>query len=105
MCVGSKPSEGRAKSGSTLRILATRRRTLASGDTVLFVTDGITEAHNREGRLYSTEDFQEFLETQRGRSAADLADNIVREVSEFAQGEPQTDDRTVLAMHIKDGGA
>ena len=79
------------------------RLTLATGDIVLFASDGIVENQNAEGELYGTDRFGAFLQAQRGKSVQNLVESIVEEWRTFSTDAKQTDDRTVLALQIKDG--
>jgi serine phosphatase RsbU (regulator of sigma subunit) len=74
---------------------------LAPGDRVLLVTDGITEAENLEGRMYSGKRLEDLLDTQREASIRELVDSIIRDVDRFADGAMPDDDRTILAFEIQ----
>ena len=79
------------------------RLTLGAGDIVLFASDGVVENQNAEGELYGTDRFGTFLQAQRGGSVQNLVESIVEEWRAFSTDAKQTDDRTVLALQIKDG--
>ena len=81
------------------------RLTLGSDDIVLFVSDGVVENQNAEGQIYGTDRFGDFLQAQRGGSVQSLVESIVNEWRAFSSDAKQTDDRTVLAMQIKDSQA
>ena len=74
---------------------------LHTGDTVLFVSDGIVENQNEDGEYYDAGQFETFLQTCRTQRAGELVQHIDREVKRFSQGLPQTDDRTVLALSVR----
>ncbi len=78
------------------------RLTLGYGDIVLFASDGIVENQNAEGEIYGTDRFGDFLQAQRGASVQNLVESIVGEWRTYAKDAKQTDDRTVLALQIKD---
>jgi len=78
------------------------RLTLGAGDIVLFASDGIVENQNTEGEIYGTERFGNFLQARRGGSVQSLVESIVNECRAFSKDAKQTDDRTVLALQIKD---
>jgi serine phosphatase RsbU (regulator of sigma subunit) len=78
------------------------RLTLGAGDIVLFASDGVVENQNAQGELYGTERFDAFLQAQRGGSVRKLVNSIVEEWRSFSTDAKQTDDRTVLALQIKD---
>jgi len=79
------------------------RLTLGAGDIVLFASDGVVENQDAEGQIYGTDRFDKFLQTQRGGSVESLVESIVNEWRTYSEGAKQTDDRTVLALRIKDG--
>jgi hypothetical protein len=54
--------------------------------------------------VFSCERVDDLLERNRGVSVHDLLATIDREVSRFAHQAPQTDDRTALAMRVREGG-
>lgn len=73
--------------------------TLSIEDMVFLYTDGVTEAMDREGRLFSN---QRLLEAM-NRSTAPLAirdyiEQILQEIQEFAEGAEQADDITMLIL-------
>lgn len=76
------------------------RRQLAPGDTLLLLTDGVTEAQDAAGRLFGTERLQQVLavEQQRGSGAAALVQSIRAAVDGFVGDAPAADDMTLLAL-------
>lgn len=76
---------------------------LRSGDLLVAVTDGVTEARNPADEMYD----DSRLEALVARAAAldagpkELVDLIVAELEAFCQGTPQGDDITVLALKIR----
>lgn len=68
------------------------------GDIFLFVTDGVTEAHNTAGREFGESELIRMLKDCNGRSADDIRDCIIAGVEEFAQKEQQHDDLTVVVV-------
>ena len=74
---------------------------LASGDAILLATDGLTEAKNSKGELYGKGRLTEHLAAHRTASLESLVGSLVQGVSRFTQGTEQTDDRTVLAFHVR----
>jgi serine phosphatase RsbU (regulator of sigma subunit) len=83
------------------------RRQLAPGDTLLLLTDGITEAQDAAGRLFGTERLQQVLavEQQRGTGAAPLVQAIRTAVDGFVGDAPAADDMTLLALRWRAAGA
>ena len=74
---------------------------MASGDRLLLYTDGVTEAHNKSQVLYGTEKLFKVLEATSEESGEKALEGIFKDVSDFANGEPQFDDITMLVLSIK----
>jgi len=72
---------------------------LQAGDQIIFYTDGITEAHNTEGKLFGTERLDNELENC-SLQAKGLLDSVLRAVEAFANGRPADDDRTIIVARI-----
>ena len=81
--------------------LTTSNVTLAPGDTVLFVSDGIVENPNIDGALYGTERFESFLQSKRVLPPETLVQMISEEARHYSRGTDQSDDRTILALRIR----
>ncbi len=75
---------------------------LYQGDIVVFYTDGITEAHNREKRLFSEKRLMEVVKQEGGRGVEYLADAIIQQIHHFENGAQQHDDITLIVMEVKD---
>ncbi|MFC2049400.1 PP2C family protein-serine/threonine phosphatase, partial [Chlamydiota bacterium] len=73
---------------------------LNTGDAVVFYTDGITEALNKEFQFFGASRLEECIRESGDKSATELAAEIVRRVSQFVGEAPQHDDITLLAMKI-----
>jgi sigma-B regulation protein RsbU (phosphoserine phosphatase) len=74
---------------------------LNSGDVLLFYSDGITEAANREGKFFGTDRLQNLFAANTNLTSAELADRILEDVQQFTQEGPITDDRTLVVMKVK----
>ncbi len=74
---------------------------LAPGDILLFFSDGLTEASNREGKFFGTERIKELLAANAKLSSSALADRLLDAVQEFTAGGPITDDRALVVMKVK----
>ncbi|MEZ5287995.1 MAG: PP2C family protein-serine/threonine phosphatase [Vicinamibacterales bacterium] len=74
------------------------RLALDPGDTVVLYSDGVTEAHNVEGEEFGEERLIDVITSNQGRPAADVLQEIVDAVQEFAHGAEQYDDVTVLVV-------
>jgi sigma-B regulation protein RsbU (phosphoserine phosphatase) len=70
---------------------------LAQGDVIVSITDGIIEAKNKLGGVYSLERTLDIL-SGNNRSVQELVDDLLKSVQDFAIGVEQYDDLTVLAL-------
>ena len=74
---------------------------LHSGDLIVFITDGISEAKNLNGNEFGYERLQSVIQSCRDASAEELTKFIVEEVKAFANQPVQFDDITLLVIKIK----
>jgi sigma-B regulation protein RsbU (phosphoserine phosphatase) len=74
------------------------RTLLNPGDLVVMYTDGITEATDPENNMYSLERLMRVTLEHRNQTLEELARVIDADVTEFAQGEPFADDRTLVLL-------
>lgn len=72
---------------------------LEPGDKLIFYTDGITEARNKNTELYGFDRLDQTLASIEGESAHWLA-MILASVKKFADGRPPDDDRTLIVMGV-----
>jgi sigma-B regulation protein RsbU (phosphoserine phosphatase) len=70
-------------------------RPIAPGETVLFYTDGVSEAMNPKGDLYGDKRVREFLRKGVG-SAAEIGKALLADVRSHANGRDQNDDITIM---------
>ncbi len=68
------------------------------GDIFLFITDGITEAHNPRGDEFGDEKVLELLQNTNGVSAKRIRDQMITAVNHFAGNARQHDDLTVVVV-------
>ncbi|MCV2358362.1 SpoIIE family protein phosphatase [Paucibacter sp. TC2R-5] len=71
---------------------------LASGDTLLLYTDGITEAFDAAERAYGDERLIAWLQESQEPQAADKLASLVRDVADFVGGAEPSDDLTALLL-------
>lgn len=69
---------------------------LHPGDTLLFYTDGITEARQGRSEMFEIERLEKEFGDHRG-SPSDLIRHLREAVNAFQQGKPPADDQTLLA--------
>ncbi len=72
--------------------------TLAPGDLVVVYSDGIPEAVDAAQQQYGEHRLRELLLAHREESAAEVVDQIIAAVQRHAEGVPQMDDMTVVAV-------
>ena len=71
---------------------------IGRGESLLVYTDGVTEAMDRKQDFYGEERLAGLLAQYGTTPAAELVARVMADVEEFAAGEAQSDDITVLAM-------
>jgi sigma-B regulation protein RsbU (phosphoserine phosphatase) len=71
---------------------------LRRGDVLVMYTDGVTEAMDPNGRLFSSERLLACLQEGPANSAEELAERIGLAVVRFADGAPPSDDVTALVL-------
>jgi sigma-B regulation protein RsbU (phosphoserine phosphatase) len=74
------------------------------GDTLILYTDGVTEAMDRDKYLFATDRLLTIAIQNKDLPLEDLASHIIKSVKDFAGGEPQSDDITILAVRFTGGG-
>jgi len=75
--------------------------TLRTGDMIVFITDGISEAKNLIGNEFGYERLQSVIRSNRNASAEELTKFIMEEVKAFANQLVQYDDITLLVIKMK----
>ena len=84
--------------------LAEEEFSLQPHDTILMYTDGVTEAQNAEREEFGYARIEDLARRHAGRPPRELVEEIIRAVTEFAQGGPQHDDITLLVVR-RDGAS
>jgi len=74
---------------------------LEPGDTLVFVTDGVTEAMDFDGHCYGWEKLQHSIRTHRDLDAQPLALELLWDVRRYAGLAKQTDDITVVTVKVR----
>lgn len=76
---------------------------LDDGDVIVFYTDGISEATNRDGELFGEERVAD-LAAGAGRElpVRELADRVLAEVERFLDGVEAQDDRTLVVLRVRE---
>jgi sigma-B regulation protein RsbU (phosphoserine phosphatase) len=71
---------------------------LGSGELLCLFSDGITECEAPDGEEYGEQRLCDFLREHRTDPLADIIAALDRAVTEFADGQPQYDDQTVVLL-------
>jgi len=74
---------------------------LNEGDALYLYTDGVTEARNRQGKLFTESKLLEVANNNRQCAPKEFIDNIKREIDSFADGAVQADDITMLVFRCE----
>lgn len=74
---------------------------LKTDDILVFYSDGLTEAVNREGKFFGTHRLMDLLTANVNEPSSVIADRMLDEVEKFTEGGPITDDRTLVVMKVK----
>jgi sigma-B regulation protein RsbU (phosphoserine phosphatase) len=75
---------------------------LEAGDTLVVVSDGVTEATNNDGEFYGEERLNALLGSLHGGSAHGVRDAILESVNEFSGPKGAGDDVTILVLRRKE---
>ena len=79
------------------------RITLSPETVLLAYTDGVTEAFNAEGELFSEARLLEVASRVRQDSVKEITQNLLNEIASFSKGTPQADDITIMALRFGPG--
>ena len=77
--------------------------TLSPGDTVLFYTDGVTEAMNDAEEEFGLDTLREQLHANPPKDPEKATEVVFEAVNTFAGDTPQSDDITCLVLHCSEG--
>lgn len=75
--------------------------TLEPNDVIFVYSDGVTEALNPQEELYSEPRLQEALSQLRDKDVEETIKGVRKDIADFAQNAPQSDDITMLALKYK----
>jgi serine phosphatase RsbU (regulator of sigma subunit)/CHASE2 domain-containing sensor protein len=70
------------------------------GDKVVYYTDGIVEAMNKNEDMYGFERLNEVVKSSTAENAEDLMNDIIKDVSDFTGAAPQHDDLTIIVVSV-----
>lgn len=69
-----------------------------SGESLVFYTDGVTEAFNNENEEFQESRLEKVLEGKNSLSVNDIVQHVFEDVQSFSEGVEQSDDITCLAL-------
>ncbi|MDP9169866.1 MAG: PP2C family protein-serine/threonine phosphatase [Acidobacteriota bacterium] len=90
---------------STKAVFGQRSTPVESGDILVAVTDGITEASDAEGHVLDEAVILSAVREHPDASSSDLAGYIIGAVDSFLRGRQPDDDRTVVVVRFNDNQA
>ena len=79
--------------------------TLSPGDSVIFYTDGVTEAMNSEGEEFGLDPLSEFFRTNPPENPEETTAAVFDAVNVFAGEMAQSDDITCLVLHCNEASS
>jgi serine phosphatase RsbU (regulator of sigma subunit) len=96
---------GRDSAGPAIGIIPnaqfkTTEMKLATGDFLLFYTDGIIEVEARDGSQFGIEGLQQSVRSNLNQSRESLLDAIVSDVYKFGDSAVLTDDACLVAAEL-----
>lgn len=68
------------------------------GDVLVMYTDGITEAHNRQGAFFGEARLKDVINLNKQHAAAKILETILSEVNGFTRGAPNQDDKALVVL-------
>ena len=85
--------------------LESRGLSFETGDVFLFVTDGVTEARDAQGREFGEERLVDLLHAAAQRDAAGILQSVLDAVDAHAGGRERHDDQTVVVVKASRNGS
>jgi serine phosphatase RsbU (regulator of sigma subunit) len=74
------------------------RRKIKPGSSVILYTDGVVEAMNADGEMYGYDNFADAILRYKDYEPREMVDALLKEIADFTQAAPQSDDITVLVL-------
>jgi serine phosphatase RsbU (regulator of sigma subunit)/pSer/pThr/pTyr-binding forkhead associated (FHA) protein len=76
--------------------------TIQNGQTLVIISDGITDAMNAQGKYFTTEGVLNYLKQVRTESVTEFGKNLINAVHSFVGREPQSDDQSLIVVGRRD---
>jgi serine phosphatase RsbU (regulator of sigma subunit) len=77
-----------------------KETTLARGDAILFMSDGLPEMFNPERKILDYPRVKELFGEAAGKTAVDIVRHLAERGKEWANGRPQEDDVTLVVVRV-----
>ncbi len=77
--------------------------TIENGQTLVIISDGITDAMNAQGDYFTLEGTLNYLRQVKTPSVKEFGANLINAVHSFAGREPQSDDQSLIVLGRRDG--
>jgi sigma-B regulation protein RsbU (phosphoserine phosphatase) len=71
------------------------------GDTIIFISDGILDAENEVEEMYGQDRLSSLLCASRSKSAQEIADAILDDVTRFQGMHERFDDETIIVLRVR----
>jgi sigma-B regulation protein RsbU (phosphoserine phosphatase) len=75
--------------------------TLKPGEGIFLYTDGVAEAFNSKGELFSAERLQKDIADCQNNLSKELVSNILKNIQSFSKDVPHSDDINILAVRYR----
>ncbi|MDR2115278.1 MAG: SpoIIE family protein phosphatase [Planctomycetaceae bacterium] len=75
---------------------------IQNGQTLVIISDGITDAMNSQGQYFTTEGVLNYLRKVRTDSVIEFGKNLINAIHSFAGREPQSDDQSLIVLGRRD---
>ncbi|MDR3196231.1 MAG: SpoIIE family protein phosphatase [Planctomycetaceae bacterium] len=75
---------------------------IRNGQTLVIISDGITDAMNAQGKYFTTEGVLDYLRKVRTESVVEFGKNLISAIHSFVGREPQSDDQSLIVVGRRD---
>jgi serine phosphatase RsbU (regulator of sigma subunit)/pSer/pThr/pTyr-binding forkhead associated (FHA) protein len=75
---------------------------IQNGQTLVVISDGITDAMNSQGQYFTTEGVLNYLKQVRTESVLEFGKNLINAIHSFVGREPQSDDQSLIILGRRD---
>jgi serine phosphatase RsbU (regulator of sigma subunit) len=73
---------------------------LEKGYKIIYFTDGITEARNKQGDFFGIEQVITMFKKEKDLSPKEFIEKLIKDLDEYSEGSTSKDDRTVIVLEI-----